>query len=75
MVKDEQCRNLDLGLSYSEEGNCCFVDDDPEGWLPQPRAVPCDNLDYIPIEEKLVRTSFEEKEIDLNWSELLIFEE
>lgn len=48
-VKEEQCQ--ELGLSNEEGGNCCFVDDNEEGVLPRYRAVPCDNLDYVPVEE------------------------
>lgn len=48
---DEQCAKI--GLENVDGGNCCFVDDRPEDWLPQLRAVPCDNLDFIPLEQRL----------------------
>lgn len=52
-VKEEQCHKLNL--TNEEGGNCCFIDDNEEGLLPRYRAVPCDNLLYVPIEKQIER--------------------
>lgn len=70
-VKEEQCQKL--GLTNEEGGNCCFIDDTPERLLPSPRAVPCDNLDYVPIEKQIKAgklSDFEFPELNISvWEE------
>lgn len=47
---DKQC--TDIGLENKDGGNCCFINYENGTVIPKYRAVPCDNLTFIPPSEK-----------------------
>lgn len=66
-TKKQECIKLDMDLKYEEGGNCCFVDDNEAGLLPRYRAVPCDNLDYVPEKKISQRDNFGQAILS-NWN-------
>lgn len=62
-IKDQQC--IDLGLESMEDENCCFVNYKNGTFLPKYRAQPCDNPDYVPIQEMIQHGNF--PQLNITW--------